>query len=251
MLREVSLLLEADTDVQQVARKNDAAVTILDCKDLNKKDMAFLIDISSPNQNTEEVISDLKDTGIFNKLYAGESEGPSRSLCVTIRDRPPICQAVLDCGVFCLNCPYSEKQTDEKWRLLVRDSDQLKTLMAKLEGQGIKASIGGLSAVKPRDQLTSRQREVLAKAISLGFFEFPRRLSLTELSEELGIKPSTLSQVLRAAEEKIITKYASTMKISKLPRSLGGNGDGQPLQSGRSLDTNSLGITTISGHENN
>ncbi len=219
MLREVSLLLETDTDVQQVAGKNGATITILDCKDLNKKDMAFLIDISSPNQNMGDVIADLEARGIFNKLYAGESEGPSRSLCVAVRDRPPICQAVLDCGVFCLNCPYSEKDSDEKWRLLVRESDQLKTLLSKLEDQGIKASIGGLAAARARDQLTSRQREVLAKAISLGFFEFPRRTSLTELSEELGIKPSTLSQVLRAAEEKVIARYASAMKISTVPSS--------------------------------
>lgn len=223
MLRQVSLTLEAETGVQEIARKHDSSITVLDCKDLNKKDMAFLIDISSPGRNTADVISDLKAKGIFKKVYAGESEGPSRSLCVAILDRPEMCQAVLDCGAFCLNCPYSKKDGDEKWRLLVRDSEQLKTLLAKLERQGIKATVGELSGVKAGGQLTSRQREILAKAISLGFFEFPRRLSLTELSEQVGIKPSTLSQILRAAEEKIITKYAAETKISKVlcsPRKL-------------------------------
>jgi predicted DNA binding protein len=216
MLRQVSLRLEAETGIQEIARKHNSAITVLDCKHLNKKDMAFLIDVSSPRRNVDDVITDLKANGVFKKVYVGDTEGePARSLCVAVLNRPGICQAVLDCGAFCLNCPYSSSDGDEKWRLLVRDSEQLKTLLAKLEDYAIEASIGELSGVKGGDRLTSRQREILAKAISLGYFEFPRRFSLTELSKQVGIKPSTLSQVLRSAEEKVMKEYAADMKISK------------------------------------
>jgi predicted DNA binding protein len=222
LLRQVSLRLEAETGVQEVARRHDASITVLDCKDLNKKDMAFLIDVSSPSRNTEEVITELKAKGLFKKVYAGESEGrPARSLCVAVLSRPGICQAVIDSGAFCLSCPYSRSDGDGKWRLLVKDSEQLKMLLAKLEDQAIMASIGELSEVKGGDRLTSRQSEILAKAISLGYFEFPRRFSLTELSKQVGIKPSTLSQVLRSAEEKVLTKYAAEMKINRVSLSSG------------------------------
>lgn len=218
MLRQVSLELETETAVQEIAKTHNASISVIDCKDLNKHDMAFLIDVSTPGRNADDVIADLKAKKVFKKVYSGETEErPSRSLCVAILDRPGICQAVLDCGAFCLNCPYSEPESDGKWKLLVKDSEQLKALLAKLEDQDIKASIGGLSGVKRGDQLTSRQLEILAKAISLGYFEFPRRFSLTELSQQVGIKPSTLSQVLRAAEEKVMTKYAVDMKINKVP----------------------------------
>jgi predicted DNA binding protein len=224
MLRQVSLALEAETDVQQIAKKHNATIGVIDCKDFNKKDMAFLIDISSPSRNADDVVADLKAKGIFKKVYSGETEErSSRSLCVAILNRPGICQAVDDCGAFCLNCPYSTSEGDGKWRLLVKDSEQLKALLSKLEDQDIKASIGGLSGVNRGDQLTSRQTEILAKAISLGYFEFPRRFSLTDLSTQVGIKPSTLSQILRAAEEKVMVKYAAEMKIGKVscpPREL-------------------------------
>jgi len=210
------LALEAEAEVQAVAKKHDATITVLDCKEFNKKDMAFLIDISSPSRKPDEVIADLKAEGVFKKVYAGETSGrPSRSLCVAILDRPGICEAVLECGAFCLSCPYSKSDGDGMWKLLVKDSEQLKTLLARLDDLDIKASIGGLSEVKGEDRLTSRQKEILAKAISLGYFEFPRRFSLTELSKQVGIKPSTLSQVLRAAEEKVMAKYATEMKVSK------------------------------------
>ncbi len=209
--------MDATTGIQEVAKKHGATVTVVDCKDLNKKDMAFLIDVSSPSGAATRVIADLKEQGIFKKIYAGETEErPSKSLCLAVLNRPGICQAVLDSGAFCLSCPYSESEGDGKWRLLVKDSEQLKALLGRLDDQGVKASVGGLSGVKRGDRLTSRQTEILARAISLGYFEFPRRFSLTELSQKIGIKPSTLSQVLRAAEEKVMAKYAAEMKISKV-----------------------------------
>jgi predicted DNA binding protein len=217
MLRQVSLALEAETDIQEVARSHNATITVLDCKDVDKKDMAFLIDISTRNGDADEVINELKEKKIFKKIYAGAAEErSSKILCLAIRDRPAICQAVADCGAFCLTCPYSGPEADGKWKLLVKDSEQLKALLANLEGREIVASIGGLSGVRRGEDLTSRQMEILAKAISLGYFEFPRRFSLTELSEQIGVKPSTLSQVLRAAEEKVMARYANELKISKI-----------------------------------
>jgi AraC-like DNA-binding protein len=214
LLRQVSLQLEAETGVQAVARRHEATITVLDCKEFSKKDMAFLIDVSAASRKPDEVIAGLKAEGVFKKVYAGETTGrPSRSLCVAILDRPGICRAVHECGAFCLNCPYSRSEGDGKWR----DSEQLKTLLARLDALDIKASIGRVSDIEREDRLTLRQKEILAKAISLGYFEFPRRFSLTELSKHVGIKPSTLSQVLRAAEEKIMAKYAADIRVGKAP----------------------------------
>jgi predicted DNA binding protein len=251
LLRQVSLKLQSETGVREVAKRHNATVTVLDCKDLDKKDMAFLLDISSPNRKTDDVIADLKAKGIFKKMYVGDTaREPSRSLSVAVLNRPGICQAVLDCGAFCLDCPYSSAQGegDGKWKLLIRDSDQLKSLLGRLDALGVSASVGGVSEVKREDRLTSRQSEILAKAISLGYFEFPRRFSLTELSKQLGIKPSTLSQVLRSAEEKVMAKYAAEMKIATAscsPGELFGRGEDGSCAAGRSRapipSPNSLG----------
>ncbi|HUI23507.1 MAG TPA: helix-turn-helix domain-containing protein [Nitrososphaerales archaeon] len=52
--------------------------------------------------------------------------------------------------------------------------------------------------------LTARQKEILGTALAQGYFEFPRRLSLTGLSQLVGVKPSTLSEILRGAERKAL-----------------------------------------------
>jgi len=43
----------------------------------------------------------------------------------------------------------------------------------------------------------------------MGFYDFPRRISLTELAGKIGIKPSTLSEILRAAEKSILGNFLS------------------------------------------
>ena len=53
-------------------------------------------------------------------------------------------------------------------------------------------------------ELTARQKEILGTALAQGYFEFPRKLSLTGLSKLVGVKPSTLSEILRSAERKAL-----------------------------------------------
>ena len=57
--------------------------------------------------------------------------------------------------------------------------------------------------------LKARQMEVVSTAVTQGYFEFPRRISLTGLSELVGVKPSTLSEILRSAERRILASALS------------------------------------------
>ncbi|WP_331234011.1 helix-turn-helix domain-containing protein [Natronorarus salvus] len=52
-------------------------------------------------------------------------------------------------------------------------------------------------------KLTDRQREVLETAYGMGYFERPREANATEVADELGVAPSTVSEHLRTAQRKI------------------------------------------------
>ena len=52
--------------------------------------------------------------------------------------------------------------------------------------------------------LTPRQREVLRSAMGLGYFEVPRKISLTALADRLGVAKSTLSALLAVIERKVL-----------------------------------------------
>ncbi len=53
--------------------------------------------------------------------------------------------------------------------------------------------------------LTPLQRELLRQAVSLGYFEVPRRVSLTGLAEKLGKSKSTISRSLSVIERALVT----------------------------------------------
>lgn len=56
--------------------------------------------------------------------------------------------------------------------------------------------------------LTARQREILSRALSAGYFDVPRRVSLTVLAGEIGVAVSTLSVLLAVIEKKIIAAHS-------------------------------------------
>lgn len=54
--------------------------------------------------------------------------------------------------------------------------------------------------------LTERQREALELALSHGYYESPRGVSTTELGEKLGISAASTSELLRRAEQTLISE---------------------------------------------
>ncbi|WP_336002645.1 helix-turn-helix domain-containing protein [Halorientalis halophila] len=57
-------------------------------------------------------------------------------------------------------------------------------------------------------RLTGRQREVLALAYEMGYFDYPKGANAEEVAAELDISASTLSEHLAAAQEKVIGPVA-------------------------------------------
>lgn len=62
----------------------------------------------------------------------------------------------------------------------------------------------------PGEGLTDRQYEALRTAYELGYFEVPRRTSLTDVGAELGITASSASERLRRALTQLIQETVAT-----------------------------------------
>ena len=59
--------------------------------------------------------------------------------------------------------------------------------------------------------LTPRQKEILQKAYTAGYFEIPRARSLTDLARELNISPSALSELLRRISKRLAENYFQSL----------------------------------------
>lgn len=55
--------------------------------------------------------------------------------------------------------------------------------------------------------LTGRQQEILGTAVSMGYYEAPRRASQGEIADRLGIARGTVGEHLRRIEAKVFSQY--------------------------------------------
>jgi predicted DNA binding protein len=63
--------------------------------------------------------------------------------------------------------------------------------------------------VETTQLLTAKQTKLVNRAIEAGYYDTPRRVTLTDLADDLDLAKSTCSETLHRAEEKIIKQFAS------------------------------------------
>ena len=63
----------------------------------------------------------------------------------------------------------------------------------------------------PDSLLTPRQFEILNQSLINGFFDIPRKKSLSVLAEDIGISPSALSENIRRINKKLAEHYISCL----------------------------------------
>jgi len=119
-------------------------------------------------------------------------------------DRPAICRTSNDVAILCLDCPLNSDVQPSSWRFIARKTSDFRQVLTRLSKEGIEARIEDVAPLERKATLTGRQKEIMATAVAQGYFEFPRKISLTGLSEMVGVKPSTLSEILRSAERRIM-----------------------------------------------
>jgi len=123
---------------------------------------------------------------------------------IAVVHTPVYCRVVRATGSFCVSYPFDSTEGQSNWKLLTNDSCGLKGMCDMLQTISAQPWVKNVSQVNPSNTLNLRQRQVLQAAMKRGYFEFPRMIDLTQLANELSIKPSTLEEILRRAEQKML-----------------------------------------------
>ena len=121
-----------------------------------------------------------------------------------------MCKIIADDNSFCLTCPLASPNKPDgtvDWVLAMTARSSLRRLLRQLSDHGIKAEIARVTRISDGGKLTPRQRRMMEYVFALGYFEYPRRAGLQELSRSLDISPSALGEMIRRAERKIISSY--------------------------------------------
>lgn len=106
-----------------------------------------------------------------------------------------------------LEMPFDLSNGSAVWEVTA-PSDRLSELGAQLKAFDISFTIDYIQHDIDKERLlTDSQRDILERAIELGYYNTPRGCSLTELASEVGRAKSTVSETLHRAEGKVIKEF--------------------------------------------
>ncbi len=86
--------------------------------------------------------------------------------------------------------------------------DRLTAFREQLEAVGVKYELLSVTQSQdPTELLTERQREFVTEALERGYYDTPRRCSLTDVADALGVNKATASGILHRAEGAIMKEF--------------------------------------------
>jgi len=92
----------------------------------------------------------------------------------------------------------------------IAEREKIDRFLDELEVKNIQFNIKRIGQYQYERVLTNRQTRLLEKLYKSGYYEVPRRISLTDLSKQLDISPSALSESIRRVHRKLAKNQIST-----------------------------------------
>lgn len=108
------------------------------------------------------------------------------------------------------NLPQFPYTIEDGWLIceLTTSQERLSRFRDELEETGFTFEVIRVTqSVNPTELLTDRQRRFVSEAIELGYYDTPRRRSLTDVADAVSVSKSTASVVIHRAEETIVKEF--------------------------------------------
>ena len=154
--------------------------------------------------NIDKIIEEIRNHPSVFEFSILEKEESRVNFNIKTKD-PYLLYAIIKCGVL-IDFPVRVEDGYAFWRLISSRQriDQLLSIFEKkkIDFELLRIGNSPYKIEDDKNSLTLDELNKLDRAISLGFFEIPRKISLEELANQMGKSKSALSVMLR----KIIKK---------------------------------------------
>jgi predicted DNA binding protein len=189
--------------IDLAVNKHSATVEILDSKMQSKDIVQHLFDIQVDPARAKRLLSEIrKDTDVIAletlKSKSGHIYGSASSLRCTV------CKEIAKSNCFLASVDISAKGA--RWNVLGNPSS-FKELMAALGRAKIPFEVKLERELEDTDLLTARQEQIISIAFARGYFDFPKKIGLKELASQTGIRTSTLAEIIRRGQKKVVGEY--------------------------------------------
>jgi predicted DNA binding protein len=118
-----------------------------------------------------------------------------------------VCNAILSNGAFLVSGKSMEGNFI-MYSFMVPSFEAYTGIISTLEKSGHKVTVLKTGRFEPKTGvLTEKQESIFWVALRGGFFDYPRKIGLRELSAKLDVKPSTLSEIIRRGTRRLLEHH--------------------------------------------
>lgn len=191
--------------MSEIPEKHPVTIKVIERVPFSEKGVKDLVEIAGPQDIMEDVLKDIKRNPLVSKIETTVTDRGKVIGAITT-SRCEICRILTDADVFLIS---AESKGDGKveWTLVLSEKDVLKQIFDHLKSRSVDADLVKLTKIDDKETLTDRQDKITHVAFERGYFDYPKRISLRELARMFDVSPSTLSEILRKGQRKIVLDY--------------------------------------------
>jgi len=190
--------------IRLAAERYSASIEILDSKILPGSIVEHLFELQVDPDSTEDLMRMIQsDRDVIDVDFMSSKSGHVYGSVSS--KRCTVCKQVARSKCF-LSSLVIGTQGHPHWTVL-GGKGSYKELVTGLERSKIPYHLRLLKELQESELLTSRQEEILAIAFESGYFDFPKGVGLKGLASRTGVKESTLAEILRRGQRKILHDY--------------------------------------------
>jgi predicted DNA binding protein len=184
-------------------------VKILGCVPFSNKGAKSLLEVRASEEKMPGVMKDFKASQGFSEVDLAQT-GKDKMLATVSTTRCAICSTMSGSGCFLIHAKADRDFLN--WTVLASSNEQIKELIARMKGNGMDAKLQSIKDISTKEELTRRQEDILKISLEKGYFDYPKRTSIRKLAKLFGISISTLSEILRTAQKKVMASYFTDKK---------------------------------------
>lgn len=191
--------------MSEIPERHPVTIKVIDRVPYSEKGVKDLVEIAGPQDVMDEVLADIRKNPLVSKVDTTTTDRGKVVGAITT-SRCEICRILTDSDVFLIS---AESKGDGKveWTVVLSDKSVLKGMFDHLKSKSVEADLVKLTKIDDKETLTERQDKITHVAFERGYFDYPKRISLRELARMFDVSPSTLSEILRKGQRKIVLDY--------------------------------------------
>jgi predicted DNA binding protein len=206
-MMQLRILASSDAWVKGLCSDLSARIKILGMKPVEGPgEVAHFVDITTTDVAPGQVRESLGNSGSVVSTELTDLS-PGHMMGVVVAKGCTVCNSLINTAFASF---ISSAATDEDCSTgykIFLNSEGVPALLNRLSRQRVPFTVEEISPISADYRLTTRQLAILKSAMEMGLYDFPRRITQDELATRIGITPSTLTEILRRAEKKILGDF--------------------------------------------